>query len=108
MPPGMTICPLASTVRAALIEARVPGAPIAAILPPLIPISAASVDAGITAVPPEMIRSNICPSRQGLRERSTPRSAAQGQDDTGHDQHDGDGDIGGDRAPENQGRQHKT
>src|SRR5947209_9545231 len=62
MPPGMTICPAASTSLAAPIAARLPGAPIAAILPPLTPISAASVAAGITAVPPETIRSNIAPS----------------------------------------------
>src|SRR6266542_4921760 len=65
-PPGMTICPAASTVRAAPIAARLPGAPIAAILPPLTPISAGSAAAGITAVPPETIRSNIAPS-PGLR-----------------------------------------
>src|SRR5436190_598752 len=59
IPPGMTICPAASTTRAAPIAARLPGAPIAAILPPETPISAASVEAGITAVPPETIRSNI-------------------------------------------------
>src|SRR5580704_4508519 len=62
MPPGMTICPAASTTRAAPTAARLPGAPIAAILPPLTPISTASVEAGITTVPPETIRSNIaCP-----------------------------------------------
>ena len=40
IPPGMTICPEASTVRPAPIAARLPGAPIAAILPPATPISA--------------------------------------------------------------------
>src|SRR6266568_3034619 len=37
----------------------VAGGKIAAILPPATPISAASAPAGITAVPPETIRSNI-------------------------------------------------
>src|ERR1043166_6034823 len=59
IPPGMTICPVASTTRAAPIAARLPGAPIAAILPPETPISAGSVAAGMTAVPPDTIRSNM-------------------------------------------------
>ena len=67
MPPGMTICPVASTVRPAPTAARLPGAPIAAIFPPETPISAASVEAGMTAVPPVMIRSNMSPPSSSTR-----------------------------------------
>src|SRR5690242_16336664 len=57
MPPGMTILPVASTVRAA--AASEPGAPIMAILPPATPISATIAPFGNTQVPPDMTRSSI-------------------------------------------------
>src|SRR3984893_10867032 len=60
-PPGMTICWMASTIRAAPTECRLPGAPIAAILPPATPISAGSEPPGMTAMPPVPIRSSIAP-----------------------------------------------
>src|SRR5271163_2195711 len=61
-PPGITICPAASTIRAAPMLVRLPGPPIAAILPPLTPISAGSaLPLGITALPPVTIRSNMPP-----------------------------------------------
>src|SRR3989442_1332957 len=59
-------CPACTASGRASSRAGVPGAPIAAILPLLTPISAGSAAAGITAVPPETIRSNIAPS-PGLR-----------------------------------------
>jgi hypothetical protein len=40
MPPGMTICPAASTTRPAPSAARRPGAPVASMRSPLTPISA--------------------------------------------------------------------
>src|SRR5215813_2261276 len=61
-PPGITICPAASTTRTAPTGARVPGAPTAAILPSLTAMSAASAPFGNTAVPPVIIRSNMPPA----------------------------------------------
>ena len=59
MPPGITICPAASTVRPAPMPARLPAAPIAAICAPLMPISAGSGPVGRTARPPETMVSNM-------------------------------------------------
>src|SRR5271166_1285483 len=65
MPPGMTIWSLASTVRAAPTDSRLPGAPMAAILPPATPISAACAPVGMTAVPPVTSRSSTPASLAG-------------------------------------------
>src|SRR5437763_4620647 len=68
----MTICRVASTTRCAAPAApRAPGAPIATIFSPATPISAAAAPSGITAIPPETIRSSMAyflPSR-GFRQR---------------------------------------
>src|SRR5215472_11478726 len=53
----MTIWPVASTTRPEVPSA--PGAPIATILSPATPMSAAAVALGITATPPVMIRSSM-------------------------------------------------
>src|SRR5256885_6898145 len=59
-PPGMTIWPVASTTRcAAPADPRPPGAPIATIFSPATPISTAAVPLGMTATPPETIRSSM-------------------------------------------------
>src|SRR5215831_3709519 len=58
----MTICPAASTTRPAPTPARLPGAPIAAIRPPAMPISAGRGPEGRTARPPETIMSSISAS----------------------------------------------
>src|SRR5205823_6178494 len=58
MPPGMTIWPVASTTRPPS-GARVPGAPIATIFSPWVPISAFSAPEGRTAVPPVMTKSSM-------------------------------------------------
>src|SRR5437868_4499286 len=58
MPPGMTIWPVASTTRPPS-GARVPGAPIATIFSPWVPISAFSAPEGRTAVPPVTTMSSM-------------------------------------------------
>src|SRR5205823_5856333 len=58
MPPGMTIWPVASITRPPS-GARVPGAPIATIFSPWIPISAFSAPEGRTAVPPVTTMSSM-------------------------------------------------
>src|SRR5258707_7086394 len=56
----MTIWPVASTIRrAAPADPRPPGAPIATIFSPATPISTAAVPPGMTATPPETIRSSM-------------------------------------------------
>src|SRR5260221_4547049 len=68
MPPGMTICPLASIVRLAPMAAKPPGAPIATILSPEIARSASAGPDGSTAKPPVTTMSNMDgPSEGGLR-----------------------------------------
>src|SRR5690242_7037082 len=59
IPPGMTIWSEASTTRVAPIVARLPGAPIATILPPDTPRSTLSAPPGSTWVPPLTTISNI-------------------------------------------------
>src|SRR5258707_3046831 len=56
----MTIWAVASTIRrAAPADPRPPGAPIATIFSPATPISTAAVRPGMTATPPETIRSSM-------------------------------------------------
>src|SRR6516225_621080 len=52
-------------IRPASADCRLPGAPIAAILLPATPISAACAPVGITAVPPVTTRSSMVPSLPG-------------------------------------------
>src|SRR5262244_2118721 len=52
-------------MRAAPAVWRLPGAPMAAILPPATPISASCAPVGMTAVPPVTRRSSIPPSLAG-------------------------------------------
>src|SRR5258708_33582700 len=80
MPPGITYCPVASTVRAAPVAAKPPGAPIATILPPAIARWPASGPDGRTAKPPATMTSNMRTSRGdglgGLDRRRAPRRRA--------------------------------
>src|ERR1700738_4577453 len=61
MPPGITICPVASTTRLAESAVSVPGEPSAAMVSPATATSALTTPCGVTTSPPRMIRSNIKP-----------------------------------------------
>src|SRR5204863_7636424 len=71
----MMIWPVASTIRRAAPAApRPPDTPIATIFSPATPISTAAVPLGMTATPPETIRSSTaCPPNQLPEREATSR-----------------------------------
>src|SRR5688572_2054754 len=61
MPPGMTMCRVASTTRLADSTASVPGAASAAMVSPATATSQVTTPCGVTTSPPRMMRSSIMP-----------------------------------------------
>src|ERR1041384_1239954 len=61
MPPGITICRVASITRRAESAASVPGAASAAMVSPATATSQLTTPCGVTTSPPRMMRSNIVP-----------------------------------------------
>src|SRR6266446_10810358 len=78
MPPGMTMCPVASISCLAESAGNAPGVAIAAIVSPAIATSQRTTPSGVTTSPPRIMRSNIPPGDEltELRGRAGKRLAA--------------------------------
>src|SRR3954468_8338786 len=67
MPPGITMCRVASITRVADSAASVPGAASAAIVSPATATSQVTTPSGVTTWPPRIMRSNIAAPRREYR-----------------------------------------